>query len=324
MTRVRHGSWIVGWDKGFTFEAVQPEPHEENADVVPASVVGAAFVCGRKECLVMHLESDGAKTFWWVKGATAESLPEPKPDFTTDLVICGQGVSYPELLSATCTVYPGEIVSVCPLVGPLPAFGVVVGTLIQRGLERARIGLFYESVDGDLDMEAQEFDMRLGADGIGRMAYLMKSGMPVLNQMMRTPCMSPFYGRIIASGKWWGEPIFLMRSQSAAEYFPSEQLSVRNFAASWAVVSVDNTDKFSLASGWGKEKVRLCVAAEYIPELPTFMKYLQSMTGKDFIASSSTKAIPVPREIPLFRYNKAYSIGPEQFRQVVRGFDESG
>lgn len=318
--KVRYGNHSVEWDGDFKF-GVATHNDFELEQVAPARAVGAAFLSGLRTCPVVHADMDGECSYFNVSGPCV--LPSkgnlPRIPKNMSWVLCGPGVEDSQLVSSLCRRATGNTVYVSPISGPLAAFGYLVGALTIEGKVKPRMTRFCEPRCDSMDLECQKYDHRLEGDGFGRMAHLIQARTPVINQMMRTPSISAFYGRILSTDRWWGEPIFLMLADTARKYFPTESLSLRNYAATWVPVSVKNTDEFAKTSGCGQQDVRIFVASEQTPGLGTFLRFHQIMGKEDFVVSSDPKTISaIPDTIPLFRWNGAYNIGKDLFLEVVR------
>lgn len=312
--RVVHDGHVVEWDGDFRFD-VDPEGALEVKNVVPAQAVGAAFLSGCKSCHAVFVDGSGEEQVFRVHGAMV--VPVSANEVKDRWVLCGPGVRDGRIVADQCSRRPSQTMSVCPIVDDLAAFGYLVGCLYIEGLSKPRMTRFCEPV-GELEgEEGLEFTKKLEGDGYGKMAHLVQSGIPVLNQMMSTRGIPAFYGRMISVSKWWGKPIFLMRRLVAKDYFPTEPLSLRDFAAGWVPVSVRNTEEFSKESGFGAEFVDLFVPSEMTPGLGSFLRFLETMGGMNFAVSSDPKFMEVGKRIPLFRSSMAYNISKEKFREVV-------
>jgi len=318
MMRARHGPHAVEWDGEFRFGA-RPEGAHEVREPASASAVGAAFLSGRRGCPVTFVERDGSSRCFVVSGSavipSGGSVSNLEPG--ASWALCGPGVADPYVVAGECRGTRARTVSVCPLVGALPAFGYLAGVLGVQGRARPRMTRFCEPRDEPIDVEGQGFDPGLEGDGLGRMAHLVQARTPVVNQMMRTPSLPAFYGRVLSTGGWWGEPVFLMLPATALKYFPGEPLSLRNYAAAWVPVAVGNTEEFSRASGWGHSHAVIFVASELTPGLGTFLRFVQMMSGDDVVASSDPADMPVPGRMPVFRHRRAYNVGAERYAEVV-------
>jgi hypothetical protein len=285
----------------------------------PISAVGALFTSGRTKSHVTYVDKDGSvEEFVAVKNCVVtdvDSFEDLKPN--DDWAICGPGVRDARLIADLCSRTRAHSVSVSPLNSYQVPFGHLVGTLYGTEEMKPYRTRFCSPWDEEIDAEGQQFDLNLEGDGLGRMAHLVQARTPVVNQMMRLPGNKAFYERILSTGGWWGDPIFLMLPRIALKYFPSEPLSLRNYAATWVPVAFKNTDEFAKESGYGGSWVKVFVASEQTPGLGTFLRFLDSMSRDEFVASSSPEDVPIPSKIPLFRYSAAYNISADIFKEVV-------
>ena len=315
-----YNGYTVEWDGDFKFGVASHNAFKVEKNVVPTQVVGACFLSGFKDCSVVYLDTDGSTQSFQVSGPYVYEADFEIADIPADMpwALCGPGVEDARLVSAKCREGVASCVSVCPLVGPLAAFGYLVGGLALQGKERPRRTLFCEPYDDIIMQDVQEFDPRLEGDGYGKMAHVIISGKPVVNQMMRTPCVSPFYGKVISADRWWGEPTFLLLPTIAAHYFPTELLSVRNYAASHVPVFVRNNDEFAKDSGYEEDDVKIFVANDITPGLGSMLRFCNAMGGNKFaIASNPQSFTSIPESIPLFRWLGAYNVDKELFREAV-------
>ena len=322
MMRARYGSHAVEWQDGQFRFGVEPEDAHEVSHVAPASAVGAAFLSGTRGCPVLYIDRDGKEQHFIVSGA--QVLPREEgcianlpPNY--QWALCGPGVGDPYLVMNQCRLTRAHTVTVCPFVDQQAAFGYITGALTLQSKEKPRMTRFCEPWVESLDIEGQEFDPKLEGDGFGRMAHLVQARLPVVNQMMRSPSIPVFYGRVLMTGGWWGRPVFLMLARTATKYFPTECLGSKNYAATWVPVAVRNTREFAKASGWGHSYVVIFVASELTPGLGTFLRFVETMGKEDFVTSSDPRNVPLIESdtIPLFRHHAAYNVSGEQFREVV-------
>jgi hypothetical protein len=192
-----------------------------------------------------------------------------------------------------------------------------VGTLLLKHKERPRRTYFCTPVTDKLDAESTEYNPDLEGDGLGRMAHLVQAYTPVMNQMMWMPGLSAFYDRVLSCGRWWGEPVFLMRYNNALKFFPTEDLGVRVYASTGVPVAVENTEEFAKASGYTQDHVSIFVATEFVPGLGSFLRFVEVMSKVEFVASSDPNALPMPVKMPLFRHDRAYNVDADLFREAV-------
>jgi hypothetical protein len=210
-------------------------------------------------------------------------------------------------------MYPCHTIYICPVVEELAAFGVLVTNLkVQEKPRRTSLCVPHTH---DFGGEHIEFDPNLEGDGYGRMADVVHKGMPVLNDMMRGPGISPFYGRVIS--RRVVEPYtFLIRSESVNRYFPTEPVSAKVYAATSVPVEMKNTKAFMSASGCNAEKVNMVVSSDFIPGLPVFLNFYKIMSGDDFVGTICPKQIIPHKKVPVFGYSKGYMIEPDEYRRI--------
>lgn len=313
--KVVHQGHVVEWNGDFRFDG-DPDGALEVVNAVPSQAVGAAFLSGCTTCRVVHVDESGEERYFGVYGPQVAVMDKDWND-NERWVLCGPGVRDGRIVAHQCAKRRAQTMSVCPIVDELAAFGYLVGCLYIKGLAKPRMTRFCEPY-GELEgEEGLEFNQDMEGDAYGKMAHLAQSGIPVFNQIMRTRSINAFYGRVISVSKWWGTPIFLMRRLVAQKYFPTEFLSLREYAAGWVPVSVKNTDRFSMKSGFGGEYVSIFVPSEMTPGLGSFLRFLEAMGGMDFAASSDPKFMQVGKRIPLFRSLAGYNVSKEKFKEVV-------
>jgi hypothetical protein len=303
-----YNSKVVRWEQGFSFDPVPTSDTIKVTEAVSTSVVGAAFICGSSDCVVFYVDSSGVYESYFVSGPMVVKHPispqQIKPGQV--VILCGFGVLNGLQVVKLCELMPNACLYVCPLVEHLPAFGMVAGVAMLSGLVRPCRDLFYRPNYDVIDGKFQEFDPKLDGDGLGRMAHLVQSYTPVINQMMTTPCLSFFYDRVICEN-WDSNPIFLMGQRAAEHYFPTSPISVRNYAAIWIPVSIKNTDIFKKDSNYEEDFVNIMVSSEYIPGLNQFLSFYHLMCGRFFVVSNEVNSRIATSQLPIFRYNKAYS-----------------
>jgi hypothetical protein len=319
--RTSYGTSTVEWDKDFHFinKADDSAFKVDEKLIAPTCAVGAAFLSGKKNIHTIYVNKDGSDYNFMVSGSTVVQSNKAIEDLDSNdsVAICGEGVKDRRILRYYCKATKAHTVTVNPLGEYLTPFGQAVGILMLKKLVRPRMTRFCEPNSVSLDLEGKDFDPDLEGDGIGRMAHLVQSRTPVVNQMMTTPSTSAFYNRVLMSGRWWGDPIFLMLPEIALKYFPTEPLSIRNYSAMWVPTPVDNNEEFAKASGFGGSLVNIFVASELTPMLGSFLRFIQIMSKDEFVTSSDPKDLPIPDKIPLFRYHSAYNINDDIFKEIV-------
>lgn len=311
---------MVEWDQEFRFTSQTGDALQVDERLIaPTCAVGAAFLSGKKKVHTVYVNKDGSEYNFIVSGPTVVQTKNTVEDLKPNdsWVICGEGIKDKRILRNFCERTKACTVTVSPLNDYLVPFGHAVGILMVKQLIKPRMTRFCKPWEESLPLEGKDFDPELEGDGIGRMAHLVQSRTPVINQMMKTPSVNAFYGRVLMSGRWWGDPIFLMLPEIALKYFPAELLSIRNYSSTWVPTAVNNTDEFAKESGYGGSQVNIFVASELTPMLGSFLRFVQIMSKDEFISSSDPKDLPIPEKIPLFRYHSAYNIDEDIFKEVV-------
>lgn len=316
MIQARYGDHAVRFDGEFRFIPASNEPEIQNP--VECRVGGAAFLSGSTEGFVAHVSRNGDCRCFYVHGALIEETDKDITHLTESdrVILCGPVVSDPLAVADWCGRIKARALSVCPLDGPLAAFGYVAGAAMLTGKARPIATRFCQLTRTKLPGTAIEYNKDMEGDGFGRMAHLVQTDQVVLNQIMTTPCIGGFYGRVLAAHRWWGEPVFLMLARTALEFFPCEPLSLRNYAATWLPVSVANTKEFATISGYGRSRVKIFVASELTPGLGSFLRFVHVMSGIELVASSSPDQIPA-QAMPVFRGDRAYSVGETGFQEAM-------
>jgi hypothetical protein len=281
---------------------------------VAQELAGCMFLSGwRGNCLALRMgllddECYGAAGMLRGRSVTVHgslgSMPDALPN-GCPACLCGPAVKDPGKVAEFCRAFPNSRVYVCPLVDELAAFGALVVAASEE--KPRRVNLFVPNKER-LNEEFVEFDPKLDGDGYGRMADLVKMGLPVLNEMMSGPGVSPFYGKVITDGLS-GASVYVMRPQDADRFFPKEPISAKTYAAMCVPTRMVNTEAFSSKSGWKGKRVDVVVASDMIPELFTFMGFYAVMTGRGFFGTAPAGEVTIIRsKAPVFRSDRAYRV----------------
>lgn len=319
MISARSGNHAVHFDGEFRFLPATDEPEVQNP--VEGRVCGAAFLSGSSERIVAHIDGHGDCRCFAVRGALVSEVDIELDSLSesTSLTLCGSAVSDPLAIADWCYRTKARAFSVCPLDGPLAAFGQVAGAAMLAGLAKPVCTRLCRHNEETVHGSAVPYNPDMEGDGFGRMAHLVQADKSVLNQIMTTPCIRGFFDRVL-SKRWWGQPVWLMLARTALKFFPCEPLSLRNYAATWLPVSLANTEEFANASGYGESKVNLFVASEKTPGLGSFLRFLHAMSGIEFVASSDPRQVPI-QSMPVFRGFEAYSTNATTFQETIYALD---
>jgi hypothetical protein len=308
---------LFSWDGDFKYLGKIDKP-PENSFIVSekgkrlCELIGCMFLSGcRKERIVLSLNKIGEEVFGLMGSifgrritfntTTVEGMGKINGRENMMVCLCGGIVKHPQDMSEFCRMLPCSSVYACSVVEELAAFGVLVCGL--AGKEKPRRLNFCVPNTELLGTECQEFDMKLEGDNFGRMADVIRQGIPVLNEIMTCMGISPFYGKVLVK-EFAGLSTFIIRSDAVDRYFPYEPISAKSYAATSVFVEMKNTPIFSEHSGCNAKKVNIMVASDYVSGLQVFMTFYKIMSGFSFVGVAELKDFP--KSIPVFRYNKGY------------------
>jgi hypothetical protein len=171
-----------------------------------------------------------------------------------------------------------------------------------------------EFIDDLPDESTMDIDPKLPGDVYGRMSYVLRSGRCLVNQVMKTPCHADFYGNIMERGP--GAPRYIVAVEDMHKYFPQEPLSIKLYAATTVFVRMRGSEEFTKMVG--NDVADVMFATPFVPGIQEFMGWLRMMTGDGLVGSFRPTEIFPRKNIPLFRYNKGYSV---PFNDYVEMFE---
>lgn len=214
-------------------------------------------------------------------------------------IVCGKEAWDADKLGQLCRDYPSDEVYALPWIESKKELS---DNLKGNGGRPNRLwpcDLNCELMDG----EFQEFDESLGSDALGRMAHLISQGHRIRNEIMCSPCGSPFYGKIV-SKYGGGSLIFLLSISGVSKLFPMEPLSAKLYAATTVPVRFKTSDLFAKVSKIKSPYVDILIANDYLPGSAVFLKFYKLASGVDFVGLDD----PIERDqiLPVFRYNRGY------------------
>jgi hypothetical protein len=230
----------------------------------------------------------------------------PPLSFFTMVIVCNNAARDPHDMWETCFMNPHQEVYALPWVTSSEELS---DNLKSNGGRPNRMWQCEKNM-APMDGEFVEMDDKLDGDSFGRMADVVAKGQVAVNDVMTVGGWNPFYGMVL---KKTGSSCFVVRGESVDEYFPTEPLSAKAYAATTVPVAFDNNEKFAKASGCVQERVAIMVSSEYLPGMTTFMRFWKLMSGSDMICLIDPKTMKPSKSIPLFRYNRAYMIDAETF-----------
>ena len=155
--------------------------------------------------------------------------------------------------------------------------------------------------------ESISFQKNLPDDAFGTMADAVRSGTPVLNEIMKIPCSSGFYERILTK-HWQSGAVVIMNIARLDEMFPFEPISAKVYAMTSVPVLMRNTDQFQKLTECTEKEVPVMAATDFTPKIVTFMSFYKLFSGKDFVFSVKSSNF-ISHQSMIWRYNKAYKRG---------------
>ena len=302
---------LFSWDSDFRYEGKVDSPPEGSFVVESGldhfyKIAACRFLSGSTFDPLLFW-SDGVEYRFGYNGDVVPNFADQYEarNVSWDIVcLCGPIVASASAVSFFCRKFPCCKVYVCPLVEELAAFGILAAQV--KSEKPRRVSLFLPN-ENSLNAPSIDFDSNLNGDGYGKMANIVSRGMPVFNEMMIGPGISPFYGRVLRKPSARYPSRFLVSSNVVDVYFPTEVLSLKKYAATSVFVETNNTKEFSKASECSDEKVFVAVTSDYIPGLPVFMNFHKLMSDS-WVIGVSDSCDGIPSNIPVFRYNKGYRL----------------
>jgi len=280
-----------------------------------ASAMGCYFLSGsRNPMLIVWSDGEAQERFILARVMGRFAISRAIGELPDSVGICGPVCDMPDKVVKLCRSLSFSNIYVCPLVKGIAAFGLLANEVHE--VRNRRIPLFWNNTQ-ELDSECQLFDANLDGDGLGRMANLVAKGIPVLNDMLTTPQVDTFYGRVL-SFKEYEEPIYLLRSSKIREVFQTESIPIRDYVATQVPIELNNTEAFEKETGCVSRKVTVMSSSEYIPGLPEFLRFLSIMGGKEWVISSKANSFEPERGIPVFRHHGGYRVDKEDYKEILR------
>lgn len=278
-----------------------------------ASAIACYFLSGTRKPMSVFW-SDGVRQerflLMRVLGRFAISIDEAAP--VENVGICGSICDMPDKVVELCREIDVLNIYACPLVKGLSAFGILVIGMPE--VKNVRLLNFWANRD-EQSGDCQPYEENLEGDGLGKMANLVSKGMTVFNDMMRTPNVDAFYGRVL-SFKEYDNPIYLIRSSETRRMFKGESLTIRDYVAASVPVELDNTDEFKKATGCSLDKVTIMTSSEYVPGLSNFLRFSSLMSGRGWVISSRASSFKPEEGIPVFRYHGGYRVDRNEYEEM--------
>ena len=276
-------------------DALTGEPSDNHL----SEMTGCYFLSGLRNTAYVYWSDGKARFVTLVKGTSTTRNPI--------LCLCGPICAKPDLLMEQFGDLLGTSIYICPLQEELRAFGILAQELIKGLCKPRKIPLYDKNYDLIPGREHLDFQDNLDGDCIGRLAQVVGSGIPVINEIRKSIGVSPFYGKVLVKNTMtFGKPVSFVISISAVDrYFPKMPITSRYMAATVSV-QVRNTDAFREASGDNSEFVNIHLATDSDPDLRLFLEYLNIFGKQEFAAAYERKTFPMENKLPVIRYNRGY------------------
>jgi hypothetical protein len=310
------GRHLFSFDGEFHYEGVAVSPNharQVGEKEIAARLAGSYFLSGQR-LPAFNVWADGEQaafvvTYWRDGAIQSRKVANPgKVPPAVPVCVSGPIVENSEMMAQFCATYPSCSVFACPVVDELAAFGVVAEDQLPRRIFLAK------PCEDELPFSSIAYDDNLEGDAYGRMAAQVKIGRAVHNQMYVGPGASPFHGVLTLA--WNPErPLFMVRANAVTRYFPEAPISAKYHAATTVPIMMPTSEEFREETGCDREKVEVMVESEFIPGVPSFMKFHHVMSGKDWVGL--TNAVIPLKTMPLFRYNKAYKVPPKDYLEIL-------
>ena len=214
------------------------------------------------------------------------------------IIVCGRSALQPDSLRQACIAHPHDEVYALPWV--TTEEGLTSSLKMNRG-KPMRVFPCERNTD-PMEGEGQDFDENLDGDALGRMAHIIAAGFPSINEVMKSPCESPFYGKVLTAD---GAYSFLLDCEHVDKYFPHEPLSAKLYAATTALVRFKNTEQFIRDSGCESQFVDIILASDFLPGSVAFMQFYRLVSGRWFVGIRDLREFN-GQSLPCFRYNRGY------------------
>jgi len=234
----------------------------------------------------------------------AGGIGTPVPLFCM-FIVCGEEAWDSERVGRLCCDNPSSEVYALPWIRTKES---LLDNLSSNGGRPNRLWPCEHNTE-PMDGPSQEFDEKLGNDGLGKMANLVATGREVLNQVMSCSFRCPFYGQVVCHVPRRNST-FMLSLSGFEHMFSSAPLSARLYAATTVPVRFETTHMFSEESGVGAKEVDIIIANDYLPGSVVFMRFYKVMTGKDYVVLRDFDE-RMDSKIPVFRYNKGYGVGKD-------------
>jgi len=317
---------LFGWDKEFKYAGRVNSPPGNSfsvSDSVVSSLAGAFFLGGLDRSSQVFW-SDGSSevsaTVGRKRGSTKISLVVGANVSLHDRVIlCGPIVSDPFKVAGFCRRFPANSMAVCPLFDELPAFGCLIEGLCDKGLDWPRRANLFQPNTDRFPYRCREFDEKLTGDGFGRMAHAVSLGVVVVNDMMRGPGVSPFYGRLLSRQVFADSSVFIVNANCEEKFLRLAPLSLRE-AARCVPVICPVSDEFRESAKQDSQEAVVFISGLELG-LNDFLRFYGVMTRRGVVVSGPIKLDDMKGALPVFRYNSVGMPDASEHRETSNGLE---
>lgn len=316
---------LFSWEFDFQFEGkggLVPEGAILSEDQTEDEMVGCAYLSGRTgSFIVIHSGCSGdighyrmfgndPRLGLW-KGNDIDPAKLAQMSDRMSLCVCGKVVQFPDKLARLCSRFSSSRMYACPLVDELAAFGALARGI---GVKPYRVSLCWDN-KAPIDARYRAFDPRLEGDALGRMAEVVDKNIPVVNEVMTTIGISPFYGKAVHRD-WMPGSKVVVRIVEMDRWFPQVPISAKNYAATTVFVKMETTEQFREQTGYNEAFADVFVATDYVPGVSTFMRFYKTLSGRGFVFVSDQDKVKHGEVVPVFRSDKAYRVQRDQYEQT--------
>jgi hypothetical protein len=300
--------------KDFEYVGADGSPDIGGDSEIALSLSESYFLSGNS-CLALNVYSDGSDFRAAVSSFYGDIHHIAMPTIPSSLhhnvpiCLCGPICKSPSAVSEFCRRFPNTKVYACNVVDELPAFGRLLKRIYEEHPNsnvRPRRICFSNLIVDDEKTDGKRyfnFATNLPNECYAKLGECVGKSIPAVNTIRDFVGISPFYGRIISTRKINEEPIFLISMTHVDEFFPTEAISVKNYAATSVPVRVKCGAKFKEHLDIDEDQVTIFVLSSYIEGQVTFGNFYQLLSGKVVSMSFDIGSANIDN-LPVFTSNR--------------------
>jgi hypothetical protein len=297
--------------KEFEYVGADNSPSVD-ADLEVALSLSASYFLSGNSCLALNVYSDGtdfrAAVSSFYDGIQHIAMPTIPSTLhhNVPICLCGPICRSPSAISEFCREFPSSRVYVCNVIDELPAFGSLLKSVCREHEVRPRRICFSNLIIDDEEEEGKryfEFANNLPSECYAKLGECVGKSVPAVNTIRDFVGISPFYNRIISTRRINEEPIYLISPNHVDEFFPTEAISVKTYAATSVPVRVKCGAKFKEHLGIDDDQVTIFVLSSYIEGQVTFSNFYQLLSGKVVSMSFDIQSTKID-DLPIFTSNR--------------------